>query len=334
MNEQLPIDFPARFRPVYLVELIWRRRLIVAGTVALGILIAILLAATTTPVYVSHMVVGPADDLNSSSQLSGLSQVASLAGVNLSTPGSSDMQEYKILLTGTLVAAEMEKRFGTLRELIPQAWNAKASRWKRRDEVAMGPKEVIKSLLGLYRWQDPGPVTLSEILQKYVVFADVRKSPFVEVRYRSKNPEQGMVMLQHLHEVTSAIYAQDLATRAQAQISYIASLLRTEQRTSVRDSLIRNLDQYTNKVIMFESGQQLLVQLIQPPVSSSNPIWPKPSLMIVLGAIFGLIAGVVVTVFWTTNESFNTALRSRIQGDVSRLNKEIQRWRRKRRSKG
>lgn len=325
MNEHFSIDFQGRFKPTFLLELIWRRRYLVLVLFITGITLGVVKAALTTPIYETRMIVGPVDQFNGPSQISGLGDLAALAGVSISTPDNADMQKYKILFTSTLVAAEMEKRYGTLRELLPEAWNAKEERWKRRNEVELGPKTFLKSLLGLYHWVEPGPETLSELLQKDIVFSEVRKSSFLMLTYRCPNPEQGVRLLSRLHDVTSFIYARDLAMSAEAQISYINNALAKEQRQSVRDVLYKLLEDYLNKMVLFRSGQQLLVQLIQPPVASQNPAWPKPAIMMALGGLLGLVAGIAIATLWPTSESFNAALRTRLRSDVGHLNRELER---------
>jgi uncharacterized protein involved in exopolysaccharide biosynthesis len=293
-------DIKERFQPLFLARLVWRRKYILVVAGALGILLGLINSMTTPASYQIYMVVGPAEPMGGGQGRAGglMGDLAAISGINISSPGSSQLQRYRLLMTGTRVAALMERRHHVLRQLIPTAWNDAENRWKRQDEISLGVRGAIKEWLGMSRYKEPNDMTLSELLRSSLTFTDIRQSDFTQVFYRTANPEAGVRLLEQLHRATNEIYMQDLAAQTTVQIDYIDRTLRTETRENVRAAQMRALDQYANQLISLHSGQSLFVQYIQPPVASSSPIWPKPSLMIMIGAIIGGLAGLVAAILW------------------------------------
>jgi len=284
--------------PGNLLRLVWARKALIFGTSLAGILVALLMAATTTPLYQAFMIIGPPDSMSSSTGNSVLNQLGQFTGIQVESPEESQTQMYRLLLGGTRVAAEMENRYHLLEQMLPDAWNADEKRWKERNEVRLGLIANSKEMLGLLHWGKPTVTDLAGLLSSKIVFTQLPKSSFFRVAYTTPNPQQGVQLLSQLNDAANHVYSQGLADETQEQINYIDQMLRTETRQNVRDAQTRQLDLYSNRLVALHSGQSLLAQIVQPPVVSSTPVWPRPSLMLLLGAVIGFLAGLVAAVFW------------------------------------
>lgn len=314
MGEQTkPYSLSDRFEPYFLARLAWKRKRILAVCAGAGLLIGFLVALITPAVYQVYMIVGPAEPVGGISRSSSglVGDLAAITGIGIASPNEEQLEQYRLLMTGSRVAGLMERRYHALRTIIPDAWNEKENRWKRRDEINLGLKGTIKDWLGMTHYQEPNASMLSELLAGELQFTSVRKSDFEQISIRTPHRNEGIELLDELHRTTNEIYMQDLAAQAAAQIDYIDQALKTETRDNVRAAQMRALDQYSNQLITLHSGQSLFVQYVQPPVSMSSQIWPKPALMMLIGTVIGLMVGLVAALLWPLDVSMRGVLWDR-----------------------
>jgi uncharacterized protein involved in exopolysaccharide biosynthesis len=317
-------DENGRFDPLYVAHLLWRRKSIIFGTFIFALIIGIVVIVRSGPQYGVRMIVGPVEQSIAPAQNDLMGGVAALSGIDLRGPRSNELATFTAMMTSTPVAEEMEKRYHLLRQFLPTAWNDSERRWKRRDEIDLGLRGWIKEKLGILVVGEPSVSTLSTLLGSYLVFLDVDRTPFIQVIYTTPHPEEGIQLLNELYQATNEVYARGRIAVDERQIDYINNTLKSETRADVRQVQIGLLERYENELIMLRSGEPLLARVIQPAIASDTPVWPKPSLILIIAGVIGILAGIVISliaprapqsggVITILLETAASSLRSRLQ---------------------
>lgn len=255
-------------------SILWQRKWLIAGITSVFTAIGIVYAFLATPIYRAEVVLAPTAAKQDGSGLSGL---ASLAGINLGT--STENVQALALLRSKKFAEEFIREKGLLPVLFPDHWDSENRRW-REDVSPDGPPDIRDGV-------------------KY----------FVEnVRFISEDSQTGLVTIaiEWTDPVTAAEWANELVLQinesvrqrdtavAQRKLDYLNEQLARANLLELRQAISRVIEDQIGAVTLALAQPEYAFSVIDPAVVPKDRVRPKRTIIVILAAVVG---GVMASLF-------------------------------------
>ena len=287
------------FRDLFLM--LWRGKWILLATMAATIGLVTLWMKTTVPLYTASMVIAPAGAGGMASGLSRYGDLASLVGIDLPPSESvSPFAEFTKRVTSVAVAERLQNKYGLLQTLFQSSWDAKNNRWLPPEDPVAIAKGRVRGFFGLPVWIPPSVGGLAAYLKGKLVISRIPKTAMWRMAFEYKDPELAGKLLLWIHKEADDLIREEAQKRATRQIEYIQEKLATVSITEHRQSLTQLLSAQEQNMMMTQVDLPFAARVIEPPVVSGVPNFPKPffflTLSVVVGGVIGLMLVFLVNV--------------------------------------
>jgi hypothetical protein len=308
-----------------IVTMLWRGRLIVAGAVALGILAAIIYLHLATYTYTTTLTLIPTQpqqrDLGG--QLGGL---AAVAGINLpATPTAvSPFTVYPETAQTRQVAADMIRVWPeVMPALFGGQWNPETKTWHEPSSLSRTILGVLRPILGIpaYKWRAPGAPELQQYIASAVGVGQDKKKPILTISLSNKDPDFARKFILTMHQSTDRVLRRMTLDRAKKYAGYLEIKLMTTQTSVVRDVLTQSLSEQETLVMMGNADTDFAAQPLSPPESSLRPTRPVPVIVLLVGILLGLFAGVGLILVMPSVQESDDFRRTKLGSGLVKLGK-------------
>lgn len=278
-----------------IIAMLWRGRLIIAGTVALSVLLAIVYLHLATFTYTTTLTLIPTQpqqhDLGG--QLGGL---AAVAGINLpATPTAvSPFTVYPETAQTRQVAADMIRVWPeVMPALFGGQWDPETKTWHEPSSFLRTVMGVLRPILGIpaYKWRAPGAPELQQFIASAVGVAQDKKKPILTITLNNKDPDFSRKFILTMHQSTDRVLRRMTLDRAKKYAGYLEIKLMTTQTAAVRDVLTQSLSEQETLMMMGNANTDFAAQPLGPPESSPRPTHPVPLIVLLACVLLGLLAG-------------------------------------------
>jgi uncharacterized protein involved in exopolysaccharide biosynthesis len=243
------------------------------------VILSIALAFMLTPKYRSEVIVFPASSSGALGDLGGqLGGLASLAGINLPGAGGKKSDESLEFLRSRAFTAGFIERHGLMPILFADKWDAARNEWRNPKDIptiARGVKLFSKRIRQIAEDKRTGIVTLAIIWTDRIAAAQWANSLIAEAdkALRDRAITEQDRSIEYLKSEAAQTSTVEIGNA-------ISKLMETEMKNAM---LARTRDSYAFKVI-------------DPAVASDvrDRDSPNKPLIVVLGAAFGFLIGVIV----------------------------------------
>lgn len=307
MRESVPDDPEISLRDIF-EALIRQRKLIVAftaGTVVVGLLYAIF----TTPLYTASVTVQPVSEQKPGG-LAGLAaqfgSVASLAGINLPSAGAEAVEYIAILKS-----REFGERFIREQQVKPHLfrdkWDARAGAWigggREGGGLLSGLKRSILATLAALSddegWSGEPREAEPSMWVAYQMFND-------QIRRIQEDPQTGLVtvLFEYRNPRLAAQWANAYVAMANEEIRANAIeeasraleyLNREVERTTavgLRETIYKLVEAQLERIMLANAREDYAFKVIDKAVEPERRSHPKRALIIALSLVLGLILGI------------------------------------------
>ena len=265
-----------------LLELTWRRRLLVIASVLVFAALAAAASFVMTPRWRAQVVIVPVkgDDMRGvlSSALGQLGGLASLAGLGASGGGNKEENLQFLSSRGFLASFIEEEQL--LPVLFAKKWDATQGRWIVDDPddvptIADGVRYMDSKVRSVQEERRTGIVTLSIVW----------KDPVVAARWAN-------LMVERANRDLRARAVRD----AEASKAYLNAELGKTDVVELRQSIYRLLENQIKTIMLASVRPDYAFRIIDPavPPDLDEKIRPKRTVMTVLGALAGGVFALLV----------------------------------------
>lgn len=237
-----------------------------------------------TPVYRAQALLAPViDDANSPGMsmisASPLSGFAALAGIGMNA-ASSRVTESIALLQAREFTEQFIRDNDLLPQLFPKKWSTSEKRW-----VVDDPKKIPTVADGYKLFS-----------RKVRTITEDRRSGFITLSIEWKDPETAARWASLLIEGVNRRMRERTIEEAQRSLDFLNSELRKSNVVEVQQAIYRIIEVQIKNIMLANVRQQYSFRIIDPPVApaSNDYIKPKKLMLIALGFMFGLTAGLVL----------------------------------------
>lgn len=258
---------------------LWAGRRWIAISTAVSIVAFGVAAFVMTPVYRAATVLVPtsaeASGLSGlTSALGSLGGLASLAGINIG--GTNNVEESLAVLRSREFSEAFIRDMGLMPELYPRKWNAEAGGWK-------GDEEDWPSLADGYR----------RFNRKVRTANYDKKADLVTVAIVWRDPAKAAMLA---NELVSRLN-REMRTRAIARTSESVKFLQKELENTAaidtRQAINRLMEGQINQRMYANVTEEYALRVVDRalPPDRKDKLRPKRIMMLVLGALVGLVVG-------------------------------------------
>ncbi len=283
-----------------IVRILYRGKWIMLLSILLSLGVGAAIIRLAQPLYTAHMIVAPkvsegggAGGLISSA----LGSLGKLGLLDNAVPADNALLEFTFfeeLLTSSVVASQLLKRHRIWREVFSQQWDTASETWVMPDTPAMKVKSWLYSLFGRPAWGPPTPRSLSQYLRDELSISETGDGLMRKIEYDHADRDVAARVLSLLYRETDDWLRRKAARRTEARIAYIRDKLTTVTMAEHRLALADILSELEKSRMLSLADAEFAARLIEPPVVSSFPTWPRIELGLALALVVGLMLGALV----------------------------------------
>ncbi|PZQ43502.1 MAG: hypothetical protein DI551_12035 [Micavibrio aeruginosavorus] len=251
---------------------IWGARLSIFLFALAGILIAFLVIVFSTPLYRGSLIVAPADGYALGDYASSLSEGD---GMNLpfwrpkdQEGVSTDFYRFVYTIQGPQVAAILLKDQSVLKGIAQDGAKPAGTNWTAEE--------------------------LGDYLSKKIKVEHLGTTPLRKISYRHPDPVFAAVFLRKIHLVADQLIRRDRRRGAESRIKYLESTLQKTANPDHRRGIADLLMQQEHIQMLANLDEPYAAIVVEPPSSSSKPVWPDKALLLAVFALIGGAAGYAV----------------------------------------
>ena len=280
-----------------LAALLWGHKFLIGFFAVLCFLIGVLYLHFAEPVYRATLQVTPPQGQQSQTPGGGLGALAELAGAG-SLLGGADATSFELYLAG-LTSLEAANRLAAneplMRRIFASEWSESTQSWKEPDSALRGIVRTIKPWLGVenYPWSPPDGQRLQEFLEKYAAISRDKKNPIVKITFEDPDPKLAQEILTLLHREMDKLLRVRNIRRSTDHIDYLTGKLATVTVIDYRQALIQALAKQEQNLMASSSDQPFAAEPFGDVFVSRRPVKPQAPLVLALGLIGGLFAGML-----------------------------------------
>ena len=263
---------------------IWRiltryKWMIFAG-IALCVLASALFALLMTPVYRAEALIAPVTETDNNSrfaaQLDEFSGIAALAGVNMERGGRKN--EAIATLKSRMFTEQFIKDEKLLPVLFRKKWDAENQRWDDLDP------EDIPTLGDAYELFD-------EDLRR---IREDRKTGLVVLSIDWEDADEAARWTNELVRRVNALLREKAVSESESAISYVQEQLKQTSVVELQQVLHRLIESEMKEIILAKINEEFAFRVIDPAVAAEEAFKPKLPLMLILGAMLGLLGSAIL----------------------------------------
>jgi uncharacterized protein involved in exopolysaccharide biosynthesis len=292
LRERAPsYPFVAREEGVSLREFLlflWRSRWLALAVGAICGMGAIVASWVVTPEYTASVVLLPVSSEGGGSlsgldsSMSGLSGLASLAGVNL-----SGANQAKIEALATLESAVLTEQYIRQNDLLPvlypREWNAATKQWKITD-----PEKRPTLWKANQRFKGIRSVV------------DDTKTGLVTLTIRWTNPYVAAEWANGLVKLTNAYLQQRTVDEAERSIAYLKTQVTQTNIVEVKAAIYGLMETEIKKEMVAKGRDEFALRVIDPAQTPEKESFPRPVLWTAGAILGGIFLGLLVSVLRET----------------------------------
>ena len=283
------------------IGMLWRERRMVITGMALGLTLAAAYLHLATFRYTASLHVTA---VSAQQQLpSGLTGLASLAGVSLGDDEVSPVSLYVETLKSEDVAVELARDEGVLRHFFPEHWSGSENGWREPQTVSRRIVNVIKRLFGYpaQPWHAPGAKDLRRRVTKSLAVTRDSRTNLTLIAFNDADPVFAVSFLKKMHAAADGHLRARALQRANQNTAYLRERVADETNVDFRAVLVDLLSSQERLKMLASARSDFAAQPLGSVTASARTTTPKPPAVLAFGAIGGLAVGIVLA-SWTSRD--------------------------------
>lgn len=280
-----------------LLETLWSRKLTIGIITSLFIFFAILISLMMPNIYKSSATMMPVE---ASSTMSGMlgqySGMASLAGISLPSETGTKAQEAiariqsfeffsnyflpNISLEDILAVKKWDSNSNTL-IYDERDFNASSGKWIRE---AKPPRQIVPSAQEAY-----------EEYIKIMSISEDKKTLFVSLSIEHKSPFVAQRWVELIINQIDKVIRNEDKQEATRSVDYLNSLASTVNYEEIKKTLSSLQEEHMKRLMMVEANENYIFKVLDSPIVPEIKSKPRRSIIVLLGAILGIIFSIFVT---------------------------------------
>jgi hypothetical protein len=279
------------------------RKLVLALSTLLGLLVAIVYLHLTTHRYRADIHVLAAEDSSDGlagvlSKVSSIAPIAGLAGgaaKGATSPFKLFLEAIYLPETSQRLAADVK----VMRSVFPDLWDSEQGAWTLEAPLRRTVADGMRNLVGapVQPWRAPDARDLQRFIAGKVVVDEDSKRAIVTISFEHRDPDFAAGFLSALYRTVDDDLRRRTLDRSTRNAAYLAAKLQTVSVLEQKMALATLLSDEEKKIMLASSGAPYAAQLFGQPTVTSGPISPNPLFVLLTGLLGGLLVGVLAALW-------------------------------------
>lgn len=280
----------------------WR---IIAGTLGVFLLLAIISLHTTPSVFVVKMIVTPVQGSNdqAATRATSLSSLAQLAGLNLSPSANQSASQFRTYVDSMRsrdLAEDLAKNQDLMKSIFHREWDGQSQTWRQPEPSLIEMVEgAIMELLGArpLPWQPPNGARLQQFLSDeggLQIITDIKRPDLVTIEYDSSDPQFAIKLLNDVNQAANDHLRKKALLRATEYIDFLSRELNTVTVAEHREAIMQALSEQEKFKMSASSAAPYAADLFDKPWASLTRLSPRPSEAYPRAILKGLFVGAAI----------------------------------------
>jgi uncharacterized protein involved in exopolysaccharide biosynthesis len=284
-----------------MLRIVRRYKWIILSITALCLLASGLLAFLMTPVYRAEVLIAPVSERDNSSrlvaQLEEFGGLAAFAGINTERGGRKN--EAIATLRSRLFTEQFINDEKLLPVLFADDWDEDSQRWHQSDG------EKAPTMGEAYKLFDEEIRSISED----------RRTGLVVLSIDWQDPEEAARWANELVRRVNALLRRKAVSESERAISYVQKQLEETSVVELQQVLHRLMESEMKEIILARINDEFAFRVIDPAVAPEEAFRPNRPLMLLAGALLGILCGVILALILNFAQLQREALSCRDRVD-------------------
>ena len=177
-----------------------------------------------------------------------------------------------------------------MQRLFAAEWDAQGRRWKRPDDPLRGPKDSVKSLLGIStEWTPPDAARLQDFLQRNLVIGEDQRRSTVTLSLSLPDGALAGDVLVSVWRATDSHLRNRTRQRTAAYVAYLSTKLASVVLAEHRQALSQALGEQERVLMLANAGQAFAADRLGDASVTPKPTSPNPIFYLAVGVAAGLV---------------------------------------------
>jgi hypothetical protein len=281
------------------VQTIWRQKGVFLAFPAVLLILGISYLHFADYKYTVTMQLSPVQQ--SQADMGQLSQIASMAGVNLQA--NNQVDPFQLYLQGLFTreaADELAKDQGLMRVIFPKEWDDENHRWHEHGGIGRAILNALRFLLGapMHLWRPPDSARLQEFISDNLHVTQDIKSPVVTIDMDYPDPQGAVYFMTRLNNAVDEGIKKQALARATIYIDYLNKQLQVVTIAGLQQALIQLVTDQEKQKMAASSSLSYSAEVFQKPAASQWTTSPNPFVVVGLAVFIGILLGGFAAFYW------------------------------------
>ena len=248
--------------------------------------------------YTIEYTLKPVGETKTSPNLSGLGGLASIAGIQLPSRSSNDINIFKELITSIEVAELIFENKNLIRDLFRSEWDEVLNTYSSplKSKIQFFVRDAKKLLTGGLKgnYTPPSSKRLAAFINKNIRISQDKETGFLKFTSETSKPELMISIIIEATKSSDKIMRQRYVNFSTGPLAFYKEKLSTARSREHREALAELIGKEEQKLMFASRGKYFIAEPYINPTISINPTTPKPYYILALSIILGLFFGVAL----------------------------------------
>ena len=305
MSEPKPIEINDEIDLRELFLTLWRGKYVIFLISVFAIAFSSVYLRNSERKYSVQVVFKPVVEASSRPNLSGLSGLASLAGISMPTSNSSDFTTYQKLIFSEEVAEKVFANQKLVIKIFQGEWSSDTGSFVAPVSGRLGDmKQLVKSVLTgaeKGKYIPPNPKRLSMLMAKIFNISEQKSTGFISISAKTSNPDMIVELISKATQETDDLLKERFFASAENTLEFYYQKLLTSRSPEHREALAKLISAEDQKLMLASKSSNFVAEPLTMPSVSLYPTSPKSSLVLALGLVLGIILGAAIVLVRNAN---------------------------------
>jgi len=260
-----------------------RYKWMILALTLLSVLASTLFAVLMTPVYRAEVLIAPVTERDNNSRfaarLDEFGGIAALAGINTERGGRKN--EAIATLKSRMFTEQFIKDEKLLPVLFQKKWDEENQRW---DDVDPDDRPTMGDAYELFD---------GEIRR----ISEDRKTGLVVLSIEWEDPDEAARWANELVRRVNALLRKKAVRESESAINFVQEQLKQTSVVELQQVLHRLIESEMKEIILARISEEFAFRVIDPAVAAEEAFKPKIVLLLLLGAMLGVLGSVILALF-------------------------------------
>jgi LPS O-antigen subunit length determinant protein (WzzB/FepE family) len=237
----------------------------------------------------------PVNEVNPSQGFSGISGLASIAGIQFPSNSSSDFNIYKKLIISQEVSEIIFENKKMIKDIFRSEWNETLNNYSRppKSKIKIFASRVKKLLTGNKNvsYLPPNPRRLALFIDKNIQRTLDTETGFIKFMSETTEPELMLSIIIEASKVSDNVMRQRYIDFSIEPLAFYKEQLRIARSREHREVLAELISKEEQKLMLASRGKYFIAEPVINPKISLFPTSPKPKLVLALSLVMGIFLG-------------------------------------------